>query len=144
MRRWVVLLLFAAVALEVAAQSTPPPASSSQGTIAEVYFWKAKPGKLDEYNKYIKEIAEPIDHEAQGKGAFISITTYLNRKPDAVWTHMRVFILRDAAQQQALAKALDDAGVRLHPDQAERDKNSAYAATLRDPAGHETVEVFGQ
>src|SRR5215472_10395462 len=35
------------------------------GTIALVYYWKAKPGKLEDYNRYIKTVGEPIDFEAQ-------------------------------------------------------------------------------
>ena len=115
---------------------------SGQGTIAEVYYWKAKPGKLADYNRYIREFAEPIDHEAQRRGAFLSVTTYLASKPDAPWTHMRIFILRDQAQQQALAKALDDAKIFLHPSEKERQQQAAYAETLRDLAGHETLEIM--
>src|SRR5437016_5833336 len=123
MRRWSTLALLpllvcgsliASVAPPLRAQAERP--SAATGAIAEIYFWKAKPGKLDDYNRYIREFAEPIDHEAQRQGAFVSITTYANAKPDAPWTHMRVFVLRDTAQQQALAKALDDAKLRLHPD----------------------------
>ncbi len=32
-----------------------------RGTIAMVYYWKAKPGKLEDYNHYIKTVGEPID-----------------------------------------------------------------------------------
>ncbi|MGH7712005.1 MAG: hypothetical protein ACREOG_12015, partial [Gemmatimonadaceae bacterium] len=49
--------------------SAPAPA------LARVYYWRARPGKLDEYNRYVREIAEPIDREAQRQGAFISVTT---------------------------------------------------------------------
>ncbi len=114
----------------------------SGGTIAEVYYWKAKPGKLEEYNRYIREYAEPIDRDAQRRGAFVSVTTFVSQKPDSLWTHMRVFVLRDEAQQQNLQKALDDAKLRLHPDEQERNRQSAYADTLRDAAGHETLKVL--
>ena len=121
------------------AQSTECVAIPS--TVAEVYFWKAKPGKLDEYNRYIREFAEPIDNDAHRRGAFVNVTTYTNPRSDAPWTHMRVFTLRDRAQQAGLAAALDAAKLRLHPDEAERTRMAAYAETLRDLAGHETVET---
>jgi hypothetical protein len=111
-------------------------------TIAEVYYWKAKAGKLDEYNRYIRNYAAPIDREAQRHEAFISLTTYISQKPDSPWTHMRVFVLRDHKQQEALQKALDDAKLRLHPDEQERNRQAAYAETLRDAVGHETLVIL--
>ena len=111
-------------------------------TIAEVYYWKAKAGKLDEYNRYIRNYAAPIDREAQRHEAFISLTTYISQKPDSPWTHMRVFVLRDHKQQEALQKALDDTKLRLHPDEQERNRQAAYAETLRDAVGHETLEIL--
>jgi len=42
----------------------------SVGSIAEVYYWKAKPGKLDDSNRYIQTVAEPVDFEARRAGAF--------------------------------------------------------------------------
>jgi hypothetical protein len=123
-------------------QSVTPAAAAASGTIAEVYFWKAKPGKLDDYNRYIREFAEPIDMDAGRHGAFVSVTTYVNPRSDAPWTHMRVFLLRDRAQQAALAAALDAAKLRLHPDEAERARMAAYSETLRDLAAHETLDVM--
>ena len=112
------------------------------GTIAEVYYWKAKAGKLDEYNRYVRDYAAPIDREAQRRGAFISVTTYISQKADSPWTHMRVFVLRDHKQQEALQTALDEAKLRLHPDEQERNRQAAYAQTLRDAVGHETLEIL--
>lgn len=117
-------------------------AADHHGAIADVYYWKAKAGKLDEYNCYIRNYAEPIDREAQRHGAFISVTTYISQKSDAPWTHMRVFVLCDHTQQEALQKALDEAKLRLHPDEQERTRLAAYAETLRDAVGHETLEIL--
>lgn len=112
------------------------------GSIAEVYYWKAKLGKLDDYNRYIKTVAEPVDFEARRAGAFVSITTYVSRKPDSPWTHMRIFILKDGEQAANLEKALDDAGLRVHPDETKRKANQDLAATLRDAIGHEELEIL--
>ena len=124
------------------AQAVTPEASAASGGVAEVYFWKAKTGKLDDYNRYIREFAEPIDMDAGRHGAFVSVTTYVNPRADAPWTHMRVFVLRDRAQRDGLSAALDAAKLRLHPDEAERARMTAYAETLRDLAGHETLDVM--
>jgi hypothetical protein len=113
---------------------TPRPANET-GTLAQVYYWKAKPGKFEEYSKYIREQAEPIDHEAQRRGAFLSVTTYVSTDSLNPWTHMRIFILRDSAQWRALGGALDSAGIRLHPDSVQRRLRGEYSASLRDRAG---------
>lgn len=114
----------------------------SGGAIARVYYWKAKPGKLDDYNHYIKTVGESVDFEAQRAGAFLSITTYISHAPDSPWTHMRIFVLKDREQAANLERALDDAGLRVQPDESKRKANSDLASTLRDPVSHEELEIL--
>ena len=52
-------------------------ARTNGATLAQIYFWRAKPGKLEEYTRYIRERAEPIDEDARRSGAFVSVTTWL-------------------------------------------------------------------
>lgn len=104
-------------------------------TLAQIYFWRARPDKVGEYTRYIREVAEPIDREAQRAGAFVSVTTYQAADSTLPWTHMRVFLLRDSAQWRGLAGALAAAGVRAEPDSVRRRERAVYAATLRDAAG---------
>ena len=134
-------LSVAALFLVLAALASPPQ-SPEDSHVGAVYFWKAKPGKLEEYNKYIREFAEPIDEEARRGGAFLSVTTYVSNRPDAPWTHMRVFLLKDRAQLQGLSAALDAAKLRLHPDDTQRAQKDAYAATLLDFVSPEEVEIL--
>ena len=112
------------------------------GTLAQVYYWKAKPGKFDEYTRYVREVAEPIDAEAQRRGAFLSVTTYMTQDTLSAWTHMRVFILRDSAQLRGLSGALDSAGIRLEPDSVKRRQRSTYSAGLRDRVGAATASIL--
>ena len=114
---------------------------ASAATLAQVYYWKAKPGMLDAYNRYITEVAEPIDAEAQKQGAFVSVTTYQTRDTLSPWTHMRVFVLRDSAQLLGLGAALDAAGRRLEPDSVKRRVRGEYAATLRDRVGGTILSI---
>lgn len=130
-----------------AGRARPEPAAaaaagSSTGTLAQIYYWRAKPGKLEEYSRYIREVAEPIDHEAQRRGAFISVTTFLAHDTTSAWTHMRVFVLRDSAQWRALSGALDSAGMRLEPDSVKRRMRGQYSAGLRDRVGAVTAEIL--
>jgi len=117
-------------------------AGNATGTLAQVYYWRAKPGKLDEYSRYIREVAEPIDHEAQRRGAFVSVTTFLAHDTTSAWTHLRVFVLRDSAQLRALSGALDSATMRLEPDSVKRRVRGEYSAGLRDRVGAVTAEIL--
>ena len=135
------------IAAAVACSNAPPssvaaPSAAARGSVARVYYWRAKPGKLAEYTDYITKIAEPIDHEAQRRGAFISVTTFASRDTTTPWTHMRVFVLRDSAQLAGLSAALDAAGVALEPDSVKRRQRSQYGATLRDAMGSGTYEIL--
>src|ERR1043166_3689129 len=115
--------------------------ANETGTLARVLYWRAKPGKVAEYTRYIRDVAEPIDPEAQRHGAFISITTLMAPDTTGPWTHMRIFILRDSAQLAGLSAALDAAGVALEPDSAKRRARGEYSATLRDAAGNVILNI---
>ena len=117
-------------------------APSAAGTLARIYYWRAKAGKLEEYSRYVRDIAEPIDREAQRTGAFLSVSTFVSRDPASPWTHMRMFVLRDSAQLAALGDALSAAGVRLEPDSVRRRVRGEYSATLRDRVSDATVELL--
>ncbi len=112
------------------------------GSIAVVYYWKAKTGKLEDYNHYIQTVAEPVDAEARRTGAFVSVTTYVSHKTESPWTHMRIFILKDREQAANLAKSLDEAGVRIQPDESKRKANQELAASLRDSVAQEELDIL--
>jgi hypothetical protein len=118
---------------------TPSPAVA---TLAQVYYWRAKPGMLDAYNAYIRDAALPIDEDARQHGAFIRVTTYQSHDTLSAWTHMRIFWLRDSAQLSSLGAALNAAGARVEPDSSKRRARSEYAATLRDAAGSAVLEII--
>jgi hypothetical protein len=99
-------------------------------------------GLMASYSRYVREVAEPIDREAQRAGAFLSVTTYMTKDSASAWTHMRLFILRDSVQLAGLSLALDAAGTRLEPDSVKRRMRAQYSATLRDRVGDATVELL--
>lgn len=139
------LCVLSALTLGCAAASHSPAPFAGVGaggaTLAQIYFWRAKPGMYEEYTRYIREKAEPIDHEAQRAGAFLSVTTYATNDTTLPWTHMRVFLLRDSTQLANLGAALTAAGVRMQPDSALRSKQSEYSATLRDRVGVAVTQI---
>ena len=132
--------LLALAACTHVAPSTAP--SSAMATLAQVYYWRAKPGMLAAYTAYIRDVAQPIDEDARQHGAFITVTTYQSRDTLSPWTHMRIFWLRDSAQLASLGAALNAAGARIEPDSAKRRTRSEYAATLRDAAGSAVLDII--
>jgi GNAT superfamily N-acetyltransferase len=128
-----------------AASRGPAPAAgidaATEATLAQVYFWRARPGMLAEYDRYIRDVAEPIDREAQRAGAFVAVTTYAANDTTLPWTHMRVFLLRDSSQLLGLGAALSAAGARLEPDSLRRKRQSEYSATLRDRVGATVTRI---
>jgi hypothetical protein len=115
--------------------------SLAGASLAQVYYWRAKPGLLAAYSEYIRTVAQPIDEDARRHGAFISVTTYQSRDTLSPWTHMRVFLLRDSAQLASLGAALNAAGARIEPDSARRRARTDYAATLRESAGSAVLGI---
>ena len=117
-------------------------AAASGATLAQVYLWRARPGKFAEYSRYVSERAEPIDREAQRAGAFLEVTTFAVNDTTVPWTHMRVFMLRDSAQLLGLSAALTAAGARLEPDSARRRLQGEYSASLRDRVGGTVTQLL--
>ncbi|MEO7711465.1 MAG: hypothetical protein ABIV10_00945 [Gemmatimonadaceae bacterium] len=142
--RTVALLLSSLLQLGCATASPMPAVAisrASDATLAQVYFWRAKPEKFAEYTRYIRDVAEPIDREAQRTGAFVDVMTYAVSDTTLPWTHMRVFLLRDSTQLAGLGPALSAAGVRLQPDSARRRLQGEYSASLRDRVGATVTQL---
>ncbi len=100
------------------------------------YYWRVRPGRLDDYNDYIRGTAERIDEDARKAGVFIEVTTVLAvPAPDGAvpdWTHLRIFKLKSLAAVEGLSAGLDAATLRVVPDEAQRKANTARAAEMRD------------
>lgn len=143
MMRWP--LTMAALLAVAGCHATPGPDTAPSrpvASLAQVYYWRAKPGMIAAYSAYIRDVAQPIDEDARRHGAFLSVTTYQSHDTLSSWTHMRVFLLRDSAQLASLGAELNAAGARVEPDSAKRRARSEYAATLRDAAGTAVLEII--
>jgi hypothetical protein len=141
---WQRLAILGVVGMTGAWWGSPASGEASQGAAATTtdapayvaYYWRVRPGKLDEYNAYIKGTAEKIDENARQAGVFIEVTTVLptpapdGTRPD--WTHLRIFKLKNLAAVEGLSPGLDAATLRVVPDEAQRKANSARAAEMRD------------
>lgn len=132
----VITSLFVAVFLLDAAPSIAL-AQAADGPVYVAYFWRAKPGQTDAYNDYIKGTAEKIDEDARKAGVFEEVVTVTPSQMGtsvtiADWTHLRIFKLKNRAAAEALGKGLDEATLRVVPDDAQRKRNSERSASLRD------------
>ncbi|MGH9173213.1 MAG: hypothetical protein ACRD1H_02585, partial [Vicinamibacterales bacterium] len=117
-----------------AAQAQPTVGAGSAAFVA--YYWRARPDRVQEYNAYILDVAEPIDEDARRAGVFEEVRTVTPViSPDVPapdWTHLRIFRLKDLAAVAQLGSGLDAATLRVVPDEAQRKANSARSAGLRD------------
>lgn len=133
----VITSLFVAVLLLDAAAPSIALAQAADGPLYVAYFWRAKPGQTDAYNDYIKGTAEKIDEDARKAGVFEEVVTVTPSQMGtsvtiADWTHLRIFKLKNRAAAEALGKGLDEATLRVVPDEAQRKRNSERSASLRD------------
>jgi hypothetical protein len=132
MKQLLALSVVAALAVPALASAGQSP-SSADTAVFVAYYWRAWPGKIDEYNAYIKNVAEAIDESARRAGVFEEVRTVTPAPGTAAdWTHLRIFRLKNAAAEQALAAGLDAATLRVVPDEATRKANSERSAGLRD------------
>lgn len=116
---------------------TPSSTASVDGPVYVAYYWRAKPGKIDAYNDYIKNTAEHIDENARQAGVFEEVVTVTPSQMGTSaaitdWTHLRIFKLKNRAAAENLGKGLDAATERVVPSEAQRKANSERSASLRD------------
>jgi hypothetical protein len=132
MQRIALLIVLGALLAPFDAAAGQPP-SPADAPVFVAYYWRARPGKVDEYSDYIKPTAEAIDEDARRAGVFEEVRTVTPAPGTAVdWTHLRIFRLKNAAAEQALGAGLDAATLRVVPDEAHRKANSERSAGLRD------------
>jgi hypothetical protein len=73
------------------------------------------------------------DEDARRAGVFEEVRTVTPAAGTTTdWTHLRIFRLKNAAAEQAMAAGLDAATARVVPDEARRKANSERSAGLRD------------
>lgn len=141
--RLIVGLVTATFVLPLASVVTSQQASEP---VYLVYYWRAKPGKFNEYSDYIRRVAEPIDEEARKAGVFQEVHTYTQviqtGAPGADWTHMRVFKLENFASWDQFSAGLDAATARLGAAVDEARRPFPPATEMRDLVRQEIWREF--
>jgi len=109
------ILIVAALTLFMpldAAAGQPP--SSADAPVFVAYYWRARPGKADEYSDYIKHTAEAIDEDARRAGVFEEVRTVTPAPgTTADWTHLRIFRLKNAAAGSTRPTPISNADLRF-------------------------------
>ncbi len=113
-----------------------------KGPIATVTYFKANPGKIEIYSKWLDEVGKPVDDWAVEHGAFESVKTYVNPDPNAPWTHMRVFTFKNREQQKGMAKVMDAAHKAMYPDEAKREAALGHKDDLRVALGGTIMQIL--
>jgi len=129
------------LAVAVAALSGTDPRAQPQAADAPAFvaiYWRAKPGKLAEYNDYINKVAVPIDEDARRHGVFEELRTVMPAAGTTTdWTHLRIFRVKNLAAVDTFQAGMDAATARVVPDEAQRKANSERSAGLRDAVRRE-------
>jgi len=121
-----------------AQQDTSHDAPTHDAPAFVAFYWRAKPGKLAEYNEYIQKVAEPIDEDARQHGVFEEIRTVMPAAGTTTdWTHLRIFRVKNLAAVDTFQAGMDAATARVVPDEARRKANSERSAGLRDAVRRE-------
>jgi len=135
MKRMIVIGL-ALSAISGAAPLAQSPSHDAPAFVA--FYWRAKPGKLAEYNDYITKVAVPIDEDARQHGVFEEIRTVMPAPGTTTdWSHLRIFRVKNLAAVDAFQAGMDAATARIVPDEAQRKANSERSAGLRDAVRRE-------
>jgi hypothetical protein len=109
---------------------------------ARAIYWKALPGQFDAYTAYLRDEVEPIDHEAVRRGVLTRFCTLIDRRPDAPWSHMRLFTFNSSAQRDALVPALTAIVAEHTPDADARAARARRAARLREKVGEADFDLL--
>ena len=109
---------------------------------ARAIYWRAKPGRLEDYTAYLRTVVEPIDQAALHRGDLLSFTTLIDASATAAWTHMRLFTFENPTQRANMVASLAQAAASLTPDAHERAARAAHAATLREQVGEADFDLL--
>lgn len=122
----------------VVGDASPAQPAASEPAAFVAFYWRAKPGRLDAYNEYIRNVAVPIDEDARRHGVFEELRTVTpgpGTTPD--WTHLRIFRVKNLAAVDTFQTGMDAATARVVADEAQRKANSERSAGLRDAVRRE-------
>ena len=112
--------------------------SSPEPAAFVAFYWRARPGRLDAYNEYIRRVAVPIDDDARRHNVFEELRTVMPAAGTTTdWTHLRIFRVKNLAAVDTFQAGMDAATSRVVPDEAQRKANTERSAGLRDAVRRE-------
>ena len=143
--------------------TTQHPGRATAATCAKMIWFRAAPGRHDEYSAYLHDHVEPIDHQAVREGALLDMITLVNptggtsdrsndetastqkspADPTHGWTHLRIFLFENAAQRAGVKAAFAQIAPRIEPDAALREARKAAGNALRSLVAEQDVDLLG-
>ena len=117
--------------------------SASPATVvcARAFKVRVLPGQEAAYERYLREVVEPIDAIAHAAGVFAHMHAMRPENPDAGWTHARVFFFADDAQRDRFTDTMARAAAQFDGLPAATERRKALAATLRATVGTSDYRV---
>lgn len=110
---------------------------------ARAFKVRVLPGQEAAYERYLRDVVEPIDAMAHEAGVFAHMHALRPEGDGAHWTHARVFFFSDEAQRQRFTEDMAAAAARFDGSPAATERRKALAATLRETVGTSDYRVSG-
>jgi hypothetical protein len=134
-RIYLTMMLLGLLAIAAQAQ-TPTPAPTTPGSVYRVTYYNIRPGKANDYTKFLRENAKPILDEAKKQGVILDYMWLTNPTGDGPnnWDVALVLVYKsyaDALENQ-VGQKWDAIFLKHYGSQEARDKADAYQRELRD------------
>lgn len=110
---------------------------------ARAFKVRVLPGQEAAYERYLRDVVEPIDAMAHEAGVFALMHALCPEGDGADWSHARVFFFADEAQRQRFTDDMAAAAARFDGSPAATERRKALAATLRETVGTSDYRVSG-
>ncbi len=117
--------------------------SDNKVVCARSFRVRVLPGQEAAYERYLRDVVEPIDAMAHAAGVFAQMLAMRPEYAGADWTHARVFLFADTAQRDRFTAAMAQAAGRFDGDAAATARRKAFADTLRVTVGNYDYAVSG-
>jgi hypothetical protein len=117
--------------------------TSHAPTCARAFKVRVIPGQEAAYERYLREVVEPIDAIAHAAGVFARMHALRPEDPGADWTHARMFFFNDEAQRQRFTETMAQAAAQFDGSPAATERRKAHAMALRTTVGTSDYQVSG-
>ncbi|WP_392559934.1 hypothetical protein [Orbus mooreae] len=98
---------------------------------ARVFTFELIDGKEADYQQYLVNVVEVIDHDAYQKGTFLEVLTLSNDAPEKQRIFQRVFLFESEKQRANFASKMAESAIIFDGSENAQLQRKEYANTLR-------------